>query len=198
MEDGKVERNDPRFRDTAYVTISTVSLSTCRSICRSCNIDASIHATYTMLPPELLLEILDRYPARDAQVLTLASLISARPRCFVVHGLEATGKSSITRLVLERLDVRHAIVDSKECVTGRQLLEKAVAAAADAVDGTAARCETLAALQVQLSALLEEKELVLLFDGIDGQREAPPTLIPALARIAESVSMVHVMPVACR
>ena len=140
-----------------------------------------------MLPDELLLQISSDYPARDAQILSVASLISARPRCFVIHGLEATGKSSITRVVLETLQVRHAIVDSKECVTGRQLLEQAVAAAADAVDGAAARCENLAALQVQLSSLLERQELVLVFDGIDGQREAPPTFLPALARIAESV-----------
>ena len=81
-----------------------------------------------MLPDELLLQISSDYPARDAQILSVASLISARPRCFVIHGLEATGKSSITRVVLETLQVRHAIVDSKECVTGRQLLEQAVAA----------------------------------------------------------------------
>jgi origin recognition complex subunit 5 len=91
--------------------------------------------------------------------------------------------------VLEKLEIRHAIIDSKECITGRQLLEQAVASAAEAVDSTAGRCENLAALQVQLSAQLEQKELVLVFDGIDGQREAPPTLIPALVRVAESVRL---------
>lgn len=142
-----------------------------------------------MLPDELLQEICFDYPCRNTQIRSLASLITARPRCFVIHGLEATGKSAITRVVLEKLEIRHAIIDSKECVTGRQLLEQAVAAAAEAVEGAAGRCENLATLQVQLSALLEHQELVLVFDGIDGQREAPSTLIPALLRIAESVRL---------
>jgi origin recognition complex subunit 5 len=146
-----------------------------------------------MLPHELQLLIDEQFPCRDTQLRTLVSLLSPQcpTKCIVIHGLEATGKTTITRCILETLEVPHAVVDSKECISGRQLLEKAVAAAvaavADAVDETAGRCENLAALQVQLAALLETKDLTLVLDGIDRQREAPPTLIPALVRIAESV-----------
>lgn len=63
------------------------------------------------------------------------------------------------------------------------------------------RCENLSALAVQLQRLLstegfneEEVEegkakFVLVFDGVDRQREAPPTLLPALARLGEIVRL---------
>jgi origin recognition complex subunit 5 len=52
-----------------------------------------------------------------------------------------------------------------------------------------ARTENLNSLVVNLQRMLEEYQdkFVLVFDGIDGQREAPPTLIPALARFGEMV-----------
>lgn len=34
----------------------------------------------------------------------------------------------------------------------------------------------------------EKGKFVLVFDGIDKQRETPPTLLPALARVGEIVS----------
>lgn len=48
---------------------------------------------------------------------------------------------------------------------------------------------------VELGRLLESwteseeahKKLVLVFDGIDRQKDAPPTLLPALARLGEIV-----------
>lgn len=91
----------------------------------------------------------------------------------------------------ERL--RYAVVRSKECITGRHLLERAVCAASDAVDweGGAGRCENLAQLVVLLGKMLEggKGRFVLVFDGVDKQRDAPPTLVPALARLGEVVSL---------
>ena len=50
------------------------------------------------------------------------------------------------------------------------------------------RCENLSALTVHLQRLLKGQEkFVLVFDGVDKQREAPPTLLPALARLGEFV-----------
>jgi len=52
------------------------------------------------------------------------------------------------------------------------------------------RCENTAALIVQLQRLLRSADkFVLVFDGIDHQREAPATLLPALARFNEFVSV---------
>ncbi|KAK3700668.1 hypothetical protein LTR37_015857 [Vermiconidia calcicola] len=46
----------------------------------------------------------------------------------------------------------------------------------------------MSALVVHLERLLRGKEkFVLVFDGVDKQREAPPTLLPALARLGEFV-----------
>lgn len=54
------------------------------------------------------------------------------------------------------------------------------------VDG---RCESISAFVVNLQQLLEEAaRFVLVIDGIDRQREAAPTLLPALARLGEVVS----------
>lgn len=136
----------------------------------------------------------------------------------MLYGLTATGKSAITKAVLEALaqgpdpendptddadadmegpHLRYAIVKSAECITGRHLLERTVAAVADAVGwtGVLGRCENLAQLGVVLGKLLEgvregggsRDKFVLVFDGIDAQRDAPPTLLPALARMGEVV-----------
>ncbi|KAI1495304.1 origin recognition complex subunit 5 C-terminus-domain-containing protein [Biscogniauxia mediterranea] len=101
----------------------------------------------------------------------------------------------------------YAIVKSAECVTARHLYERTVGLVADALKwhGATGRCENLAALTVELTKMLKyaEKEgnshngesrsgespgrFVLVFDGIDRQREAPATLLPALARLAEII-----------
>ena len=132
----------------------------------------------------------------------------------MLHGLEATGKSSVTRAVLEELSaseitdsdegtipqgiIRYTIVKSAECISGRHLLEQTIGSIAKATDwkGDVARCENLAQLVVEVEKLLRKwftsengtKRFVLVLDGIDHQREAPPTLSPALARLVEIVS----------
>ena len=53
------------------------------------------------------------------------------------------------------------------------------------IDG---KCENISALAVQLQRLLVVSTgFVLVFDAIDKQREAHPTLLPALARLGELV-----------
>ncbi|OJD28642.1 male sterility protein [Diplodia corticola] len=156
----------------------------------------------TMLPEELLLTTLsEKFPCRELQIRQLAALYNPplpSPSTLIVHGLDATGKTSIVRGVLETRKLPHAIINSRECITGRHLLERTLAACLDAVDETDpdtpldrapyARCENLSALFVQLQRLLHgTPRFVLVFDGVDKQREAPPTLLPALARLGEHV-----------
>lgn len=93
--------------------------------------------------------------------------------------------------------LRYAIVNSAECISGRQLLEQTSLALAKATGyrGTLGKCENLAQLAVDIGMLQEQwlqssqgrKRLVIVFDGIDGQKEAPHTLLPALARLSEIV-----------
>jgi origin recognition complex subunit 5 len=91
----------------------------------------------------------------------------------------------------------YAIVKTAECIGGRHLLEKTASAVAQALGstGNTARCENLAQLAVEMGKLVEgwdatnpNRRLILVFDGIDRQREAPPTMLPALARLGEIVS----------
>jgi origin recognition complex subunit 5 len=57
------------------------------------------------------------------------------------------------------------------------------------------KCENISALAVQLQNLLENcKKFVLVFDGIDKQKESAPTLLPALARLGEIVCVQSTKP----
>ncbi|KAL7624524.1 hypothetical protein AAE478_006089 [Parahypoxylon ruwenzoriense] len=170
------------------------------------------------LPDDLLATLVETFPCRDAQIRALATLLYPRAapcRNLIIHGTEATGKSAVAARLLELLRdkppspddgggddsggrnlLNYAIVKSVECVTGRHLFERTVGSVADALQwegGAIGRCETIAALTVELTRMLKyvEREagwrFVLVFDGIDRQREAPPTLLPALARLSEII-----------
>ncbi|KAK3304448.1 origin recognition complex subunit 5 C-terminus-domain-containing protein [Chaetomium strumarium] len=160
------------------------------------------------LPDELLLTTLTQtFPCRDAQIRTLATLLwpgAAPCRNLVIYGTEATGKSAITAALLEGLSdqpehdglsLRYAIANSVECVTSRHLYETVVGKVAIALrwDGAPSRCETVSQLAVELSKMLrytprpDSFRFVLVFDGIDRQRDTPHTLLPALARLSEII-----------
>ncbi|KAI0100709.1 origin recognition complex subunit 5 C-terminus-domain-containing protein [Hypoxylon sp. NC0597] len=163
------------------------------------------------LPEDLIATLIENFPCRDAQIRALATLLYPRAapcRNLIIHGTEATGKSAVTTRLLQTLSssatsdseslLNYAIVKSAECVTARHLFERTVGSVADALQGeeggAVGRCETLAALTVELTKLLKydqrhdtNSRFVLVFDGIDRQREAPPTLLPALARLSEII-----------
>ncbi|CZT09170.1 related to origin recognition complex subunit 5 [Rhynchosporium agropyri] len=173
-------------------------------------------ASLFSLPNEVMLSALSaRFPCRDQQIRTLATLTSiqgARSRNIVLHGLEATGKSAIVKALLEQLsnpskgqrngtkhsnNLRYAVVKSAECISGRHLLEQTVGAVAAAVEwkDNVGRCDNLARLVVELGGLVnswtksreEDGKFVLVFDGIDRQRDPPATLLQALARLGETI-----------
>jgi origin recognition complex subunit 5 len=126
-------------------------------------------------------------------------------RTLTLHGVEATGKTSIAKGLLASLSshvpaLRHAIIHAGRCITARHLFESIVAAVAEALEdddndahGASARCETLAQLDVELCRLLKYRQhdddfrFVLVLDAIDRARDAPTTLMPALARMSEIV-----------
>ncbi|KAK4504928.1 hypothetical protein PRZ48_002891 [Zasmidium cellare] len=154
----------------------------------------------SMLPDELLLSLSDQWPCRDGQLKQLAALLSPTlpsPSTLVVYGPRASGKSGIVKSYLKNSALDHAIVRCRECVTGRHLLEKIIGEVFDALhsqhvngdtESHPGRCENLSSLSVHLQRLLEKRDkFVLVLDGVDKQREAPPTLLPALARLGEVI-----------
>ncbi|KAI9735251.1 MAG: hypothetical protein M1834_001841 [Cirrosporium novae-zelandiae] len=154
------------------------------------------------LPNDLVLNPLkERFPGRELQIQQLAYLFNPNlpsPPTTVLYGLEATGKSIIVREVLETIRTCHAIVKSRECITVRHLLEKTFTLAREVVrgndNGRLGRCDSVSALLVNLQELLRDKQdekLVLVFDDVDGQRDAPGTLLPGLARFGEIVGSIH-------
>jgi len=165
-------------------------------------------ASIFKLPDDLLTSLFMNFSCREAQISALTTLIHpkiAPCRNIVVHGTEATGKSAIIGELLQTLcndslsELNYAIVKSTECVTARHLFERTVGLVQDALRNgtTPGRCETLAALTAELTKMLKyaerdpESRFVLVFDGIDRQRDAPPTLLPGLARLSEIVCPVH-------
>ncbi|KAJ2984271.1 hypothetical protein NQ176_g110 [Zarea fungicola] len=129
-------------------------------------------------------------------------------RNLVVHGAEATGKSTIIEALLERLseqnqDANHeapilnyARVDAAQCITARQLYERIVSTVAASLklqDFALKRCETLAQLTVSLGEMLKDTahdprwRFALVLDSIDRQRDSPAALLPALARLSEMI-----------
>ncbi|KAB5585764.1 origin recognition complex subunit 5 C-terminus-domain-containing protein [Coniochaeta sp. 2T2.1] len=176
--------------------------------------------SFFQLPDELIFSTLSqRFPCRNTQIRTLSTLVNpqAAPcRNIVVHGTEATGKSAVAEAVLEKLasleddteqpsPLRYAVVNSIECITGRHLLERTVSKVVDALEWESrpSRCENLSQLTVELSKMLlyppqhlqrpKDFRFVLVFDAIDRQREAPPTLLPALARLSEIIPCLTVI-----
>lgn len=174
-----------------------------------------------LLPQELVFTLREQWPCRELQLRQLSALLSVSrttssaaelslthsqprlptPSTIVVYGPCATGKSSIVRSSLGACDIRHVIVQCKECITGRHLLERTIAAVheslqQDAVNGEReaykGRCENLSALAAHLQRMLRgQGKYILVFDGIDKQREVQPTLLPALARLGEFVRITH-------
>ena len=169
----------------------------------------------SMLPEELSLSLLDQIPCRALQIRQLLALLSVRlpislvntrwpsqptfpsPSSILLHGVEATGKSLTIKTVLNAIDAPSAIVRSQECITTRHLLERTVTVVKEALvahglseeaNGLDGRCESISAFVVELQRILEGREkFILVFDGIDRQREAAPTLLPAIARLGEIV-----------
>ncbi|KAF2818526.1 origin recognition complex subunit Orc5 [Ophiobolus disseminans] len=153
-----------------------------------------------MLPDEIIAQLISEFQCRDQHIQYLAALYTAHlpsPSFLNVHGLTATGKSSILRSYFHLSGIPHAMINVRECVTARHLLERVVASSLDALDEhhdekidrrPYARTENLSALCVNLAKLLEGRgKFVLVLDAVDKLREAGGTLIAALGRLGESI-----------
>lgn len=170
-----------------------------------------------MLSRELIDSISLRYPCRTSQLEQLRVLIGSvwppfplsprphhnflannskdsfpSPQAFIIHGLESTGKTTVTRTLLEEAGHSFTWVSCNECITPRQLTERiASTITAELVpeDTNFPRCENVNALSVYLQQLLKdaERKHFLVLDRIDQQRDAPPTLMASLRRIGELV-----------
>jgi len=130
-------------------------------------------------------------------VLTTTQAHLPSPPFLNIHGLTATGKSSILRSFFHLSRIQHTIINVRECITARHLLERIVAASLDALDEfndekidrrPYARTENLSALCVNMEKLLTGRgKFVLVLDAVDKLREGGGTLIAALGRLGEMV-----------
>lgn len=166
----------------------------------------------SMLQDESIATLIDTISCREGQIRQLATIFCQpnflSPSTTVVHGVKSTGKSLTISSVLESCNnnTRHAIVQSADWVDSRELLEAIISAVANIIskeenkeedvdidiDG---RCESISSFVVQLQLLLEGKgNTILVVDGIDRQREPWLTLLPAIARLGEVVSLEFTTP----
>ncbi|KAI4716217.1 hypothetical protein E4T48_07575 [Aureobasidium sp. EXF-10727] len=159
-----------------------------------------------MLPDEVVLSLTNQWPCRDLQIKTLSALLSPRlsiSGTLVVHGPESTGKTGLLKSYLGHSNLKHAFIPCSECITSRHFLERTVAACVEAIEAATdvsldgiipARCENLSTLTSSLERLFEGiDKFVLVLDGIDEQREAPPTLLPTLARLGQLIPCLSVV-----
>jgi hypothetical protein len=123
------------------------------------------------------------------------------PHFLNIHGLTATGKSSILRSYFHFSRIQHTIINVRECITTRHLLERIVAASLDALDEfndesidrrPYVRTENLSVLCVNMGKMLAGRgKFVLMLDAVDKLREGGGTLIAALGRLGEMVHSPH-------
>lgn len=152
----------------------------------------------SMFPDEVLLSLTDTILCRDLQIRQLSALLAVPfPSTLILHGAKATGKCLTISAILNAIGTPSAVVPSQECITTRHLLERSIISIQDAfpeygtdVDESVAnrRCESISAFVVELQLLFEGRgRFILVFDGIDRQRDAAPTLLPAMTRLGEMV-----------
>lgn len=140
------------------------------------------------------------YEAQSVMCICLANSKQAHlpsPSLLNIHGLTATGKSSILRSYFQLSAICHSIINVRECITTRHLVERIVVSSLDALDEfhneksdrrPYARTENLSALCVNMGKLLEGRgKFVLVLDAMDKLREGAGTLIAALGRLGEMV-----------
>ncbi|KAF1923733.1 uncharacterized protein M421DRAFT_425437 [Didymella exigua CBS 183.55] len=153
-----------------------------------------------MLPDEIIAQLTGEFVCREQQIQHLAALYTAHlpsPPFANVHGLTATGKSSVLRAYFHLAQLPYALINVRECITTRHLLERIVAASLDALEEAHdeqidrrpyARTENLSALCVNLQKMLEGRgKFVLVLDAIDKLREGGGTLVAALGRLGEAI-----------
>ncbi|KAF2858474.1 hypothetical protein K470DRAFT_221211 [Piedraia hortae CBS 480.64] len=143
-------------------------------------------------------QLQSQWPCRRPQIHQLSALLGADIPTLVVHGPKATGKSGVTRSLLETIPYKWTTVNCRESITGRHLLEHIVAAVHASLDcEMPARCESISALAVHLETMLEnESRFILMLDGIDRQREALATLTPAVALLSHTIPSLTVVLIA--
>ena len=113
-----------------------------------------------------------------------------------MYGLEQTHKLEVVTALLEARELRHAVVRCQESLSQRHLLSKIFAACLTALEleADAEQCDRLDsinALTVNLEKVFrtQDRKIVLVLDELDEQRGAAATLLPALARLGDLVSV---------
>ena len=98
---------------------------------------------------------------------------------------------------LEQSGIQHVMLQCLECITARHLFERVIAECQsllidDQTNGDRTshqKCESISAFAVALSSCLAGVDkFIIALDGIDELHDAPPSLVPALARLGEMVS----------
>ncbi|KAF8476950.1 origin recognition complex subunit 5 C-terminus-domain-containing protein [Kalaharituber pfeilii] len=165
----------------------------------------------TMLSGEALVKSLNsEYPCRALQLRQLSALLHPdlpSPPSIIVYGLEATGKSLLTKALLDASDISYSWIACHECITARHLIERIASAVKEVVserDGEeldkgvlGMRAENVNTLSVLLGKLMSQKgpdeKHVLVLDRIDKQRESTPILLAGLARLGEIIKPLTVV-----
>ncbi|KEF54678.1 uncharacterized protein A1O9_09120 [Exophiala aquamarina CBS 119918] len=152
-----------------------------------------------LLPLELLQAISHQHPCRDSQIRQLATyynVLFPSPSTLVVCGLEQASELAVVTSVLEARKLKSVVVRSKDCLSQRHLLSKIFATCVHGLGQQSQiehydKVDSLNALLGNLRKLFEraghDQRLVLILEDINKQKQAGPTLLPALARLGDQI-----------
>ena len=118
------------------------------------------------------------------------------PRALVAFGSEDIWIVETIKYVLKKQHIEHVTIDCRECLSQRHLLTKIFARCVRALgkedqEDRYDRLDSINAIGSNLRRLLQHRKekLVVILVAADQQRGATPTLLPALARLGDLVSM---------
>lgn len=122
---------------------------------------------------------------------------SQLPPLLAVHGSTATGKSSITEAVIRYQSISPVVINARECINLRHILEAILYAIHtlsrhDVADINAElqsrRCENVNALSAYLNEMpFDRDRIVIILDDIDKAREVSQSLLSAVAQLGQTV-----------
>lgn len=148
------------------------------------------------------------FPERKRQIRELYNLIGEPEERFgssiFIHGGPSTGKSSITKTMLRKLNIKHAYVNLTECYTSKILFEFILNKLADhkidpSVGQPYAKCDNMMDFLLHLQHIHEELDLAgtfIVLDNAEKFRTMEFNLLPVFLRFREvselSISVIFI------
>ncbi|KAL7750452.1 Carnitine O-acetyltransferase mitochondrial [Sorochytrium milnesiophthora] len=179
----------------------TEALQDMRKVCEATVAPAAPLQKAKLTYDEAHQQLLQRYPARRAQLEQLLPLLdptTPAPPSIFVYGPHATGKTTILQALVNacnrRVDARACYISATECHTARVIWQRALTAWSGVVPGPEngfrgyGSCDSISDFVWKVQELIQDSDdalRVLVIDNAERLRRLGATLLPALVRLSE-------------